>query len=288
MTKIRKILFYITTGLSLCVLALFLWKIRADDRVWVKAKQEETFLRSALLNADAMVIGLNSAGLVEWVSPAACKFLGYSDTEILGQSPKMLMPKAYWEAHWQGYSSALIKARVDTVTRYRQVTCYIKKKDGAVVAVVQHLFISDNSSFSLMVPWELSNPQLELLTHIKDRAGFGVWWRDLEDDSVVWDANMFKIYGQDPKTYAPTLEGALSQVHPEDREWVRVAPENRGGNNFESVIVFRIYTGTGEMRYIKLSRAYFKVGGKEMMAGFCAITEEKDYVENRDLYKNGD
>ena len=56
-------------------------------------------------------------------------------------------------------------------------------------------------------------------------ANIGSWeWR-VSDDRVTWSDQLFRIFGLDPATFEPSYEGVLRQVHPIDRERVRVEIE---------------------------------------------------------------
>ena len=56
-------------------------------------------------------------------------------------------------------------------------------------------------------------------------ADIGSWeWR-VSDDRVTWSDQLFRIFGLDPATFEPSYEGVLRQVHPIDRERVRLEIE---------------------------------------------------------------
>ena len=56
--------------------------------------------------------------------------------------------------------------------------------------------------------------QLVLLQQI---AKVGFWSLDLEDESVFWSEEVYRIHGEDPKSYSPNFNEGLDYYHPDDR-----------------------------------------------------------------------
>ncbi len=57
--------------------------------------------------------------------------------------------------------------------------------------------------------------RLSLATGI---AGIGVWEYHPKDQTLIWDQNMFDLYGASPETFAGSLESWSDALHPDDRE----------------------------------------------------------------------
>jgi len=51
-------------------------------------------------------------------------------------------------------------------------------------------------------------------------AHVGVWDWDIRRDKVFWSDELYRIYGVSQSDYAPSYQGYLERVHPEDREYV--------------------------------------------------------------------
>jgi PAS domain S-box-containing protein len=54
-------------------------------------------------------------------------------------------------------------------------------------------------------------------------AHVGSWELDLERDQLSWSAEIFRIFELDPNRFAPSYEGFLEAVHPDDRASVHAA-----------------------------------------------------------------
>lgn len=85
--------------------------------------------------------------------------------------------------------------------------------------------------------------QLILLQEI---ARIGFWSLDLEDETVFWSEEVYRIHGKDPDTFSPKLEDGLSFYHPEDRETVQAEVERVRTQGGEFHFKLRIINEDGE------------------------------------------
>src|SRR4051794_4982688 len=80
---------------------------------------------------------------------------------------------------------------------------------------------------------ELRSSELRL-SEAQRIAHVGVWDWDIRRDRVMWSDELYRIYGVSQSDYAPSYQGYLDRVHPEDREFVAEVIERayRGGRPF--------------------------------------------------------
>ncbi len=57
----------------------------------------------------------------------------------------------------------------------------------------------------------------DLLTLAQSFGRLGMWERDLRTGAARWDEQVFRLYGFDPADGVPSLDLAVSRIHPEDR-----------------------------------------------------------------------
>lgn len=91
----------------------------------------------------------------------------------------------------------------------------------------------------------------ERLTLATSAASIAIWDWNPENDSIVWDARMFELYGIDPNNGEEAHRHWMRQVHPDDAQLVRDTMQScytGRGEHFE--IDFRIIRPSGEMRYL--------------------------------------
>jgi len=58
----------------------------------------------------------------------------------------------------------------------------------------------------------------------EEMVGLGYWRLDADTRAIQWSANMYRIFGFDPSA-PPTLEEAMSRIHPADSEAVNITLE---------------------------------------------------------------
>ncbi len=61
---------------------------------------------------------------------------------------------------------------------------------------------------------EVTRKRLELAT---DAAGLGIWEWDIASGNLIWDSQMFNIYGISPESFDGKIESQLKFIHPEDQ-----------------------------------------------------------------------
>jgi PAS domain S-box-containing protein len=108
-------------------------------------------------------------------------------------------------------------------------------------------------------------------------AHMGSWTYNPSGFFEYWSQELFKIYGLDPQKGAPTLEGYLATLHPQDRDFMantikRMCAEHCGCDEKK-----RIVRPDGELRYIRCVGIPVVEG--EVLKGFLGtaidITEQE-------------
>ncbi|MEI6713526.1 MAG: response regulator [Verrucomicrobiota bacterium] len=109
-------------------------------------------------------------------------------------------------------------------------------------------------------------------------AGIGSWEWNLETNDLIWDAQMFKIYGVSEEGVGMAYKVWETALHPEDRD--RAVKEIQDavaqGGKFHSV--FRIITPVGETRFVEAWGDIQNISegrGRRMIGANLDITERK-------------
>lgn len=82
-------------------------------------------------------------------------------------------------------------------------------------------------------------------------ASIGIWDYNVVDNNLVWDDNMYKMYGLNKKNFSGVVEAWESSVHPEDIKPAQEILELALKGEIEFNTEFRIVWPNGEVRYIK-------------------------------------
>ena len=92
----------------------------------------------------------------------------------------------------------------------------------------------------------------ELLNKAQEIAHLGSWSLDLDNDTLAWSEELYRIFDVLPHEFPSTYEGFLELVHPEDQDIVHSTYTNsviEGKDSYE--IEHRIFRKhTGELRYV--------------------------------------
>jgi PAS domain S-box-containing protein len=81
-------------------------------------------------------------------------------------------------------------------------------------------------------------------------ARLGHWERDVRTNEMAWSDEIYRLFGLEPGSCAPSQETYLNLVHPEDRERVVRADEEALAGVKPYNLDLRIRTGDGEVRFL--------------------------------------
>lgn len=91
---------------------------------------------------------------------------------------------------------------------------------------------------------------LQRLDESQRIARLGHWEANLEDGSLYWSAPVYEIFGLDPATFIPSVEGFKRYVHPDDLALVE-ASEARVSEEGLHNVRHRIIRPDGEVRWVQ-------------------------------------
>jgi diguanylate cyclase (GGDEF)-like protein/PAS domain S-box-containing protein len=80
---------------------------------------------------------------------------------------------------------------------------------------------------------------------------FGIWDLNLQTQELIWDDNMFTLYGTHQKGCSETYDAWLTRLHPDDRVVAEAALQDAisGGKEYDTE--FRVIWPDGDVHYIK-------------------------------------
>src|ERR671919_40223 len=79
-------------------------------------------------------------------------------------------------------------------------------------------------------------------------ARVGSWEFDARTEETTWSEELFRLYGEEPGTFEPTLETWLARVHPEDRDRVQRLDSEAMARGGPFEYRFRVVLPGGEVR----------------------------------------
>ncbi len=94
-------------------------------------------------------------------------------------------------------------------------------------------------------------------------AHVGSWTIDLKNHVDVWSAEAYRIFGVDPATFTPSLEGLLTRVHPDDLALVKSDYATLLASGTSAGIDHRIIMADGGIRHVhEFGRASYDADGR--------------------------
>ncbi|MBJ6723394.1 sensor histidine kinase [Geomesophilobacter sediminis] len=121
------------------------------------------------------------------------------------------------------------------------------------------------------------------LSEAQKIAHLGSWQWELGDGTMSWSDELYRILGLVPGSVAPSMEGALELVHPEDRGAVQARTEEiRRGLIPDRPLFFRILRPDGVQRIIRGQAELIRDGagnGVSIIGSAHDVTEIKEAEE---------
>lgn len=131
-----------------------------------------------------------------------------------------------------------------------------------------------------------SNERLKLATRA---GGVGIWDWDVVANRLVWDEQMFRLYGIGPQDFSGAYEAWENGVHPQDREAANGAIQSALSGEKEFDVEFRVAWPNGEARTLKGNASVFRdAEGKavRMIGTNWDITESREHARELARYRD--
>ena len=265
---------------------VLLFSIIQDVTEREHAHEQLEFLKHSIEAAVDAAYWMDKDGRFVYVNEAACKTLGYTRAELLQMQITDIATRATperWRQVWQ---------QVKEDKNYTTESLH-RRKDGVEFPV------EINSTYVRFGEQEYCNgfarditerkrfeAQRSKLTERLDlatrSANMGIWDWDILKNEIVWDDQMYALYGLKPGEFGGAYEAWLHGVHPDDR-----APSNeiseqavRGEREYDTE--FRVLWPDGSVRWLKANGQVFRDerGAPLRMVGVnYDITERKETEE---------
>lgn len=219
--------------------------------------EKEKLNRNLLEKSPNPILVVNPDRSVRFINRALEKLTGFSAKEIVGLKD----PYPWWRNETihktqADFDSALIHGTEKLEKRF-------KKKTGEIftVEITSRSVFKDGKLEYFLANWvDISERKRasaaihelnERFTIAADSAGIGVWDLDINNDALVWDDWMYRLYGIDAESFEGSYKVWQNSLHPEDRARTvkEVQQAIHGEKPFDTH--FRIVRPDGEIRFIK-------------------------------------
>jgi PAS domain S-box-containing protein len=254
--------------------------------------QEIERLQAILDSVSSTIFEISVDGEIIYANQAAVNMFGYSLTEFKQMCISDLVPERYNIGH-QKYVDQFFKAKTERYMGQGEafpalhqngqeffVTINLKpslnNQQNSVIATISESSKLKNAQDQL----DSSNERLMIA---KEASQIGVWEFNVATKQLIWDEQMFLLYGKDPKKFKGTVSEWQNTLHPEDKEAIFKALELTIQKNHKFDTTFRIFTPENHIRYIKAyGRSVSDDTGKECKV----IGVNYDLTENFTIQEN--
>jgi len=223
----------------------------------LRLKENEEMFRRIVENAHEGIWQIDNFGTSVYVNSKMSEILGYSIEEILGKKLFDFMDE-------EG-----IKAAISNLERTKKGTSevlefvfYSKSGKKVVTSLSSSPIINNNGDYLGAIALisditerkttenELENYSFRLLM-AQQTGKFGIWEYDMHTKELIWDNEMFELYGM-KLNFSDTNDAKwYNSLHPLDKTKANQAFVESVKNNTPFEYEFRIITPNGEVKYIK-------------------------------------
>jgi PAS domain S-box-containing protein len=89
-------------------------------------------------------------------------------------------------------------------------------------------------------------------------AGMGIWDWDIQNDTLVWDDQMYALYGLEPGQFGGAYEAWLQGVHPEDRDSSNEISGAAVRGEHKYATEFRVLWPNGSVHWLQANGEVFR------------------------------
>ncbi len=256
-----------------------------------RSEEEVKLLTNSIAHA---IFGQDLKGRCTFANDACVQILGYEkEEELLGRDMHAIFhhsradnspyPAADCPILKTGRSGSTV--HVETEVFWRKDGSHfpvdywsypIEKSGERLGVVVTFVDITANEQAKLQL-----KKSEKLLAKAQSIAHIGSWELDLVRDTLYWSDEIYRIFGLERESFAPSYEAFLNAIHPEDREAVNSAYTQSLEKRLPYAIEHRLLMKDGSIKYVhEQCETTFDADGKPLRSlGTVQDISERKQVE---------
>jgi len=206
------------------------------------------------------ILIVNRAGAITLANSAAEKLYGYEQGELVGQPVEILIAAPFRETTGEKHAEYLSHPQRQTLGL--TTDHFGVRKDGSefpVEVTLSPIEVDGDASVLCSVidltEGKRAKAQLreyaERLTLATRAGGVGIWEFNVTENVLIWDEQMFRLYGIAPDLSSGAFDAWRAGVHPDDQQRTddEIQHALRGEGDFDTE--FRVVWSDGTIHYIR-------------------------------------
>ncbi|MFZ1083457.1 MAG: PAS domain S-box protein [Terracidiphilus sp.] len=233
-------------------------KLSAANTSLVLAVEAQSLLASIVESSEDAIYGVDMEGTILSWNLGAEELFGYAPAEIVGKHATLLAV-----SNRQEQIAMILKtirkgfgvAAYDTVFHHKSgravnISLSVSPIRNLAGEVIGASSIARDISQRLQAEAQLLEVDDRLALAVQ-AGGVGIWDYDIVNDALVWDEQMFLLYGIAPDDFIGSYQTWQNGLHPEDKERAEAefAAALRGEKGFDSE--FRVVWPDGSIHHIR-------------------------------------
>jgi len=193
--------------------------------ITARQQAEETIVKlsKGIEQSSASIMITDVNGTIEFVNPKYCQITGFSREEAIGQNPRISQsgktPNTTYEKLWDTILSGEewrgellnMKKNGELFWEFMSIS-QIKNSKGEITNFIA---VKDDITERKNAEEELRNISARL-TLATRAGGVGVWEYDLTNNRLLWDDQMFALYGTREGDFSGIYQAWRAGLHPDD------------------------------------------------------------------------
>jgi PAS domain S-box-containing protein len=177
---------------------------------------------------------------IEWFGFTPSQMRGVHIREVLGEDV-YAMNRPHILAALAGEEQLFDRTLVDTFGRTRHTQAsYVPDIVGGEV---QGFFVLV-TDVTPRVEAQRAMDEAQSLAHL------GSWTWDLKTGEITWSTELYRIFGEEPGHFVPTLDALMARVHPDDAERMKAVRDRAVSEGLEYSTEYRIRRPDGSVREV--------------------------------------
>lgn len=197
------------------------------------------------------LFAINARGAITYISQAAQRLFGIHPNELIGQPLAVILAGVDRPGLLASIQSAL-----ESGQSIRDLCFTMGRSDGSTflaelnVAPFESEGVLAGATGSLRDISGRRPTDTARLTLALEASNAGIWEWDLETNENYWSDELWKVYGLEPHSCAPSYEAWRQLVHPDDRELAEQIVQAAAEKGKDLMVEFRIRRNDGSIRWI--------------------------------------